>query len=62
MAHDTVGYSMIGWQQMEGWWAAQVREARAAAQAQAQDMKREDLESLQLRPPPKRALVAYDDL
>lgn len=40
----------------------QVREARLAAQAAADAFDPEALAEVQLRPPPVRALVVYDDL
>ncbi len=40
----------------------QVREARLAAQAAADAFDPEALAEVELRPPPRRALVVYDDL
>ena len=58
-----------GWHLSRGWVrrgprsaGPQVREARAAAQAQADELAPDQLASLELRPPPARTLVAYDDL
>ena len=40
----------------------QVREARLAAQAAADAFDPEALAEVELQPPPRRALVVYDDL
>ena len=41
---------------------AQIREARLAAQAQAETVDAAELLGMNLQPPPERTLVVYDDI
>lgn len=43
-------------------WLLQIREVRLEAQAQADTVDAAELLALNLRPPPERQLVVYDDI